>query len=441
MSWLSGHIGAILARLLHEMESVVWCLTVMAFLALYVVFNRRLREARDALVEAKRGHASVQRDVAGLQRLNVQLQEDQEFLAGFLREFLHVTQGLHSGVKERQIPRVILSVVLRSLAPRGVIVLVRRLKTESDPAREERLVVAATHCADLIAVGTEILIGQGELGFVAEAQQVMNRQDLEAAPASTRLRLKQENPQGLDVDLVAPMVFGDETLGVIALSGCRRTSESAKAVLRLIAQTGAQAIQNATAYSQMKTRADLDGLTQVFNKRHMTNTLAECIIDAHERLSALSIFLLDIDNFKNYNDVNGHGAGDRLLHQLARLVQDNIRKDDIFGRFGGEEFLLILPGANLGQAMAVADKVRAAIADQDFPFAKRQPLGLLSISGGVAAYPEDALDSARLLQAADEALYLAKQQGRNRVLAAERHYLGEGEPEVGAPPGAIVSNP
>jgi diguanylate cyclase (GGDEF)-like protein len=424
---------------IYEMSHGAWSLSAIAFLVLCGVMYCRLRGARGALAAAKRGHASIQRDVAGLERLNAQLQEDQEFLTSFLREFLHVTQGLHSGVKERQIPRVILSVVLRSLEPRGIIVLVRRLRAETDPDRDDRLVVAATHGASLIAVGTEVRVGHGELGFVAEAQQVMNRQDLEAVPASRRLRLKEENPQGLDVDLVAPMIFGDDTLGLIALSGCRRTSESAKAVLWLIAQTGAQAIQNASAYSQMKTKADVDGLTKVFNKRHMTNTLAECLFEASQRLSKLSVFLLDIDNFKNYNDVNGHGAGDRLLQELARLVQENIRKDDIFGRFGGEEFLLILPGANLGQAMAVAYKVRAAIAAHDFPFAKGQPLGVLSISGGVAEYPEDAMDSARLLQAADEALYLAKQQGRNRVLPAERRYLGDGEPEVGGRAGPLVA--
>jgi diguanylate cyclase (GGDEF)-like protein len=420
---------------------LVFSLMVAAFLAGCALSHRWLRDARGTLVEANRGHASLQRDVTALQRVNSQLQEDQEFLAGFLREFLHVTQGLHSGIKERQIPSVILSMVLRSLGPQGAIVLLRRLRAETDPAREDRLVVAAVHGASSIALGTEVIVGHGELGFAAEVQQVMNRQDLDAVPASERLGLKQENPSGLEVDLVAPMVFGRETLGLIALSGCRRTSESAKAVLRLIAQTGAQAIQNATAYSQMKTRADLDGLTKVFNKKHMSNTLAECILDAQKRLTGLSVFLMDIDNFKNYNDVNGHGAGDRLLQQLARLVQDNIRKDDIFGRFGGEEFLLILPGANLGRAMAVAYKVRAAIAAHHFPFAERQPLGMLSISGGVAEYPDDALDSARLLHAADEALYLAKERGRNRVLAAERQYLGDGGPAVGAHADIVAEHP
>jgi diguanylate cyclase (GGDEF)-like protein len=411
--------------------SNVAVLALIAFLALFTVFHRRLKRTKGALVAADRRTASVQHDVAGLERLNGQLQDDQEFLTGFLREFLHVTQGLHSGLKERQIPGVILTAVHRSFQPLGAMVLLRRRRAENDPAGVGRLVVAAVHGASPIAVGAEVLFGHGELGFAAEAQQVMNRQDLDVAPASGHLRLKQENPEGLEVDLVAPMVFGNETVGLIALLGCRRTSESGKAVLRLIAQTGAQAIQNATAYRQMKTTADVDGLTKVFNKRHMTKTLAECIFEAQQNLRGLSVFLMDIDNFKTYNDQNGHGAGDRLLQLLAGVVQKNIRKDDIFGRFGGEEFLLILPGASLSQAMAVAYKVRAAIAAYPFPFAERQPLGVLSISGGVGEYPEDALDSARLLEAADEALYRAKGQGRNRILAAERHYLGDGEPQLG----------
>jgi diguanylate cyclase (GGDEF)-like protein len=423
------------------MGGFVGGVAVIALLAMGAVLTRRLRGAKVRLLEAGRAQASVQQDLAGLQRQNAQLLEDHEFLAAFLRELLHVTQGLHSGVRERRIPGLILGVVLRSLEPRGAMVLVRRQWAESDTVGEDRLVVAAMRGEPAMAVGTEVVVGHGELGFAAEVQVVMNRHDLEAVPADTRLRLRQENPQGLEVDLVAPMVFGEATLGLIALSGCHRTSENAKAVLRLIAQTGAQAIQNTTTYSQMKTTADLDGLTKVFNKRHMTSTLAECIFEAQQRTSTLSVFLLDIDHFKNYNDQNGHGAGDRLLQLLAGLVQANIRKDDIFGRFGGEEFLLILPGASLSQAMAVAYKVRAAIAAQDFPFAERQPLGVLSISGGVAEYPEDAVDGVRLLDAADEALYLAKGQGRNRVLAAERHFLGNGKPESSARAMLVAEHP
>jgi diguanylate cyclase (GGDEF)-like protein len=128
------------------------------------------------------------------------------------------------------------------------------------------------------------------------------------------------------------------------------------------------------------------------------------------------VFLFDIDNFKNYNDANGHLTGDQLLLELASLVQRSIRTEDIFGRFGGEEFLLVLPHTNGDQAMIVAEKVRKLIASHPFPFGDRQPLGRLSISGGVASYPNDGLDGAAMLHRADEALYLAKNQGRNRVL-------------------------
>jgi diguanylate cyclase (GGDEF)-like protein len=132
----------------------------------------------------------------------------------------------------------------------------------------------------------------------------------------------------------------------------------------------------------------------------------------------LSVFLFDIDHFKNYNDTNGHLAGDKLLQELARVVNDSVRKDDVFGRFGGEEFLLIMPHTNVNQALSAAEKIRGLLAAHPFAFAERQPLKTISISGGVAEYPLHGLDAAGLLQAADEMLYEAKRGGRNRVLRA-----------------------
>src|SRR3989442_481717 len=113
--------------------------------------------------------------------------------------------------------------------------------------------------------------------------------------------------------------------------------------------------------------------------------------------------LFDIDHFKHYNDTNGHLPGDKLLQELVRVVQDGVRKDDIFGRFGGEEFLLILPNTTLDQALGAANKVREAIAARKFPFAEKQPMGILSISGGVAGYPHDGTDVVGLLRAAGAA--------------------------------------
>lgn len=392
-----------------------------------------------ALSRATHRSDSLERELAVLRRAHLMLEQDQQRLAHFLHEFPLLTRDLHSDGQQRRIPHVLANVAMRSLHPGQAVVLLRRSPTENDPERANRFVVAAVMPEGCpVQVGSEIAVGQGELGFAAETQRVMSRQDFDLEGGAALARLRQQGLPGFEPDLLAPMTFEGETLGLIALSGCSRTSEHAKAALRLIAQTGAQAVHNAAAYNHMKTTADLDGLTGIFNKRQMTQTLAERLHEAEKSLRPLSVFLFDVDNFKNYNDLNGHVAGDRLLQMLARLVRENVRKTDIFGRFGGEEFLLVLPNTPLQHAMTVADKIRAAIATHVLPGAERQPLGCISVSGGVAQYPVDALDSARLLHAADCALYEAKRQGRNRVLRAACEYLGEAEPEWAGESDAVV---
>jgi diguanylate cyclase (GGDEF)-like protein len=176
----------------------------------------------------------------------------------------------------------------------------------------------------------------------------------------------------------------------------------------------------------MKTVASMDGLTGVLNKRFVTQRLAEQAHRCVEDRQSLAVFLLDIDHFKHYNDRNGHVAGDALLRKLAQLVQGHVRQEDFLGRFGGEEFLLVLPGASKRRGLAAAEKVRRLIAEHAFDFGAEQPLGCVSISGGVAACPEDATESVLLLRSADEALYAAKNAGRNRVLGhVARHFGGK----------------
>jgi diguanylate cyclase (GGDEF)-like protein len=187
----------------------------------------------------------------------------------------------------------------------------------------------------------------------------------------------------------------------------------------------------------------MDGLTRVYNKKHLEQTLNELIYRAacaaYDQRGAstgpgqvLSVFLFDIDNFKNYNDTNGHLAGDKLLQELAGLVNEAVRKDDVFGRFGGEEFLLIMPHTNASQALQAAEKIRALLASHPFAFAERQPLQIISISGGVGEYPMHGLDAAGLLHAADEALYEAKRSGRNRVLPAKTGHAPAHAPAAAA---------
>ena len=390
-----------------------------------------LLRLRSAVGEARAEKASAGEQFAQLKRGHAALQEDLRFLTQFLKDYPRLARQLYGGLSERQIPGELLAIVQRSLDPQQVAVLIKRPEVTGEKSRTPCLVVAAAYPdGAAVKVGTEVPLDTGEIGFAAESQIDVNRQDLQAETAQSRIKPGPGLPGMPQPDLIAPLVFDQETLGVIVVAKPRKTGDP-KAALRLVAQTGAQVLHTANQVSRMKLTAEMDGLTRIYNRKHLEHALNELVYRAacaaYDQRSAgqaqpaqsLSVFLFDIDNFKNYNDTNGHLAGDKLLQELAGLVNQSVSKDDIFGRFGGEEFLVVLPQANATQAMAAAERIRSLLANHPFPFAEKQPLGCISVSGGVAQYPFHGLDAAGLLHASDEALYKAKRSGRNRVLQAD----------------------
>ena len=130
---------------------------------------------------------------------------------------------------------------------------------------------------------------------------------------------------------------------------------------------------------------------------------------------AFSIFLFDIDNFKNYNDTNGHVDGDQLLKELANVLKENTNADDLVARYGGEEFIVLFRDIGKEHAMAYAEKIRKRIEAHPFEHREKQPLGCISISGGVAEYPADGRTVEDVIKHADGALYESKESGRNRI--------------------------
>jgi diguanylate cyclase (GGDEF)-like protein len=346
------------------------------------------------------------------------LEQDIAYLVGFIKEFPTLMSELHSQTEVRQIPVVILNSMVRIFRPEQTVVLVRRKGTLMEPERSGRLIVAAVSSGERgLDVGTEIPIGDGQLGVVARTQRVMDRADFDQMTDHDHSVFKGPNLPIFEV--AAPMVHGTETLGVIALSRPQRHHPHEKEMLQIIAQMGALTWNNLAAYRNVKVAADVDELTGIFNKRALKFRLSELVYEARQNGSRASVFLFDIDHFKNYNDHNGHIAGDQALRLLAQLVRDTVRADDIFGRFGGEEFLLIMPGRTAAQAMSAAGNIRQRIAHYEFPFGEHQPMGRVTVSGGVATFPDDSQDAVEMLMAADSALYRAKQQGRNKVFRAE----------------------
>ncbi len=163
----------------------------------------------------------------------------------------------------------------------------------------------------------------------------------------------------------------------------------------------------------LASEASRDSLTGLYNRRYMEYALKREMMDAASSELPLSVIMLDVDHFKSYNDTNGHPAGDVVLKSLGKILTATLRQSDIITRYGGEEFLVILPRTGPEGVVRVMEKIRLAVEEYPFPNGESQPGGRLTVSLGAACFPEHASDAAKLVDLADKALYRAKREGRN----------------------------
>lgn len=277
----------------------------------------------------------------------------------------------------------------------------------------------------------EIFIGMGEgkIGWVAENQIVMSTSDFQNESRFQKTFLK-ELRCNLQCDLISPMLHENDTLGVISVGGlpkCRPKEE--KMMLKMIADLGSIALFNAKLFSSIQIAANHDGLTKLMNRKYFMQKLGFEINKAEKDNVPLSLFIFDIDDFKSYNDSNGHLAGDEALKIIGRLLSETVREDDFVARYGGEEFILALPNTSKKGAMIVAEKIRKMFEEHHFPNQETLPMGLMTISGGISSFPSDGRNSTDLINHADQALYQAKAKGKNSIVAYESIYFGDKESE------------
>lgn len=214
---------------------------------------------------------------------------------------------------------------------------------------------------------------------------------------------------------VSPINFKGAFLGcVVAATGSELADEHTSMILQLFTRNMGLALNNALIHSKFQRLAAFDGLTDVYNRRFGLSRLQEDFARSMRDNTPLSLIMVDVDHFKNINDNYGHLVGDKAIILVASVLKKCARHGDVVVRYGGEEFLMVLPGAGLDDAEQLAEKVRHQIKDSAFHDGDQHIH--LSASLGVSSFPHSgADDEMTLLEQADQALYSAKQNGRDQV--------------------------
>jgi len=224
--------------------------------------------------------------------------------------------------------------------------------------------------------------------------------------------------RGLSSLKVIPLKAGDAVLGTLVVGSRRRAALGPEAVrqLEVIAMQAADALLRARLFEQTERLATTDGLTGLTNHRTFQARLDERLAEAQRYGRRLSLLLCDIDHFKTVNDTYGHPVGDQVLRGVAALLGKEARTTDLVARYGGEEFAIVMPETDAAGAHVIAERIRERVAERVFD-AELGPLRV-TLSIGLATFPDDAQRKAALVAQADGCLYAAKRGGRNRTVAA-----------------------
>ncbi|MBJ6799142.1 diguanylate cyclase [Geomonas propionica] len=239
--------------------------------------------------------------------------------------------------------------------------------------------------------------------------------------AASDVKCQHVEMDSVTAHLCIPLAAHHETLGTLHLSFARNGDPEFVEKIRLksaaFAEQVALAVRSLQMREQLRELSIRDPLTSLLNRRHMEESLLREISRASRTKQPLSVVMLDVDHFKNFNDAFGHEAGDHVLKEVGQLLQKNVRDSDIACRFGGEEFTLILPEADCDIALEICNRIRNSVKELQVVVG-RQHVGHVTISAGISVFPSDGDTIQQLLAIADEALYEAKEKGRDRVIAS-----------------------
>lgn len=250
-------------------------------------------------------------------------------------------------------------------------------------------------------------LGDGKVGLSAEKRLPIGRREFDF------FGQKKEPYQVFDPDICYPLVYQDKLFGVIAICRDNNFEEREKNLLGVVSTMTAVALNNTRSFESISFSASTDPLTKLYNVGYFKDRLQEELNRARRFQHSVSITIIDLDKFKDFNDSFGHQAGDQLLIKLAKIFREHFEDTDTIARYGGDEFIVLCPEIQKQDAARIVGNLMHDLEMYDFGRAKTG--NKVTFSAGVASFPDDGGNVSELVKAADEALYEAKGMGRNNV--------------------------
>lgn len=351
---------------------------------------------------------------ARLQRLR--LEEDQRLERQYSTRMVSMISTLALAVSREELYRNLLEMCAELVeATSGSLMLL-------DEQSQQLGIAVAKGMSPPLARSMSVALGEGIAGRVARNGTPLLVSDIErdtrvGTPNRPRFRTKSF--------ICLPLKHRERLIGVLNLADKSDGGSFSETDLNLVLSFAGQAVQMSDRAAVLERAEQLeqltvtDSLTGLYNRRFLETRLEEERSRSQRQNQPFSLIFADLDNFKLYNDICGHLSGDKALRKAALLMRRSAREMDVVARYGGEEFCLILPATSKKESLFVAERLRRAIEAETFPGETNLPLGRLTVSLGIASYPEDGDTIHALIHSADLALYRAKDLGRNRTVLYE----------------------
>jgi diguanylate cyclase (GGDEF)-like protein len=398
---------------------------ITIYFLFYYQFTRRIKAVSTAAVKIASGDMQVRASARGADEIGY-LATSFNLLADEITNWRNNLEGMVSSrLKELTVLYEVVDAISRSLELNRVLPSVLERVLDNLGAGKGAVVLAGSDGKTFKLMADQglseealrqiSLYGRGGVGDVILGKKplrTLSGDEKEGAPGIPGL--EQDNIRSA---LVVPIIVRDNVFGAFAVYSGKgdRFSEQDEALLTTIGNQVGVAVENSLLYEKTLELARVDGLTGAATRRFLMERLKQEIDRADRYQTSLSILMLDLDKFKSFNDTYGHPKGDELLKSFSFMVMSMVRSTDIAGRYGGEEFCVILPNTSIKGAAVIAERIRKSMEELRISPGDDRPAAGRTVSIGVAEFSAGQTVE-KLLSDADAALYRAKEGGRNRVV-------------------------